>query len=133
MSRCVIRRAESSTARSVGPRHRLEPAVHSELLEDVLHVVANGGGAQTELCGEGPCVGPVRHEPQDLDLALGQAARSFITGAAGPCGQRLYGLHQRLGRAVVSKHATRMAASIAGTGTTLRSIQMDCPIFVRAF
>src|SRR5262245_62074177 len=105
MSRCVIRRAESSTARSVGPRHRLEPAVHSELLEDVLHVVANGGGAQTELCGENLCVGPVRHEPQDLDLALGQAARSLITGAAGPCGQRLYGLHQRPGRAVVSKHA----------------------------
>src|SRR5215471_20020911 len=105
MSRCVTRCAESLTAQSIGPCHRLEPAVHSELLEDVLHVVADSGWAQTELCGEGLCIGPVRHEPHDLDLALGQAARSFITGPACPRGQRLDGLHQPPGRAAVSKHA----------------------------
>src|SRR5262245_31032944 len=64
----------------VGQGHRLEAAVHVELAEDVLHVIADRGRAHVQSLGEHLRIGSGGHEPQDLKFSLGQAAETLTAG-----------------------------------------------------
>ena len=50
----------------------LQAAVHAELAQDVLHVIADGGRAHVQPLGDGLAVTSGSDEPEDLELATGE-------------------------------------------------------------